>query len=210
MPRLLIDPRAIGPTDLAPAVAWLRQGRVLAYPTDTSYGLGADPTSSEAVQAVFEVKGRRADVALPLIAATTAQVERLCGALTGDSARLAAGFWPGPLTLVLDAPASLAAGVTAGRASVAIRVPAHPVARGLCAAWGGPLTATSANRSGEPEAITPEQLGVLQEDPRVLVIDAGPAPGGLPSTIVDAREGAITLLRAGAIAWDRVLRSLHE
>jgi L-threonylcarbamoyladenylate synthase len=210
MPHLLIDPARCTASDFAPAVAWLRQGCVVAFPTDTSYGLAADPTSFRAVQTVFDVKARPADVALPLIAATTSQVEALCGRLTANTARLAERFWPGPLALILDAPPSLANTVSGGRGSIAIRVPDHPVARQLCVAWGGPLTATSANRRGEPDAVTPRDLGALLTDPRVLVIDAGPAPGGPPSTIVDARGVAIALVRAGAIAWDRVLRSLEE
>jgi L-threonylcarbamoyladenylate synthase len=187
MPRLAIDPARCSAADLTPAVAWLRDGKVVAFPTDTSYGLAADPLSPAAVEAIFDVKGRAAGVALPLIAATTGQVEALCGPLTGHNARLAARFWPGPLSLIVNAPAAVAAAVHGGRASIAIRVPAHPVARHLCEAWGGPLTATSANRSGETEAVGPEGLGPLSADARVLVIDAGPAPGGQPSTIVDAR-----------------------
>lgn len=210
MPRLLIDPAGAAPSDFEPAVSWLLDGGVVALPTDTFYGLAADPTSPAAVQAVFDVKARPAHGALPLIAATTAQVEALCGALTGNSARLAERFWPGPLSLILNAPASVAPAVTGGRDSIAIRVPAHPVAQQLCSAWGGPLTATSANLSGAPEAVTPQELGALLTDARVLVIDAGPAPGGAPSTMVDARGAVITLVRAGAIALDRVLRSLNS
>ena len=210
MPHLQIDAAACTQADLAPAVAWLREGRVVAFPTDTSYGLAADPASAIAVQAVFDVKARPEGMALPLIAAGLAQVESLCGPVSGRSARLAGRFWPGPLSLVLDAPATVASAVTGGHGSIAIRVPAHPVARLLCEAWGGPLTATSANRSGAPEAVTPGELGALLTDARVLVLDAGPAPGGSPSTIVDARGAAIRLVRAGAIAWDRVLRSLDE
>ena len=93
---------------------------------------------------------------------------------------------------------------------MAVRVPDHAVARALAAAWGAPITATSANRSGEPPAQSAATLATLADDPRVLVVDAGSTPGGQPSTIVDARGETPVLVRAGAIAWNRVLESIDE
>jgi L-threonylcarbamoyladenylate synthase len=194
--------------DLAPAVEWLRAGKILAFPTDTFYGLAVDPTSDAAVHSLFELKGRRARAALPLVAASSRQVEALCGPLGSTAARLAASFWPGPLSLVLDAPASVSVAVHGGSRTLAIRVPDHAIARTLADAWGGALTATSANRTGAPPASDATSLGDLALDPLVLVIDSGPTAGGAPSTIVDARGPRLTLVREGAIAWDRVLESL--
>ena len=194
--------------DLAPAVEWLRAGKILAFPTDTFYGLAVDPSSDAAVHSLFELKGRRARAALPLVAASSRQVEALCGPIGSSAARLAAAFWPGPLSLVFDAPASVSVAVHGGSRTLAIRVPDHPVARTLAEAWGGPLTATSANRTGAPPATDPADLGEIAIDPHILVIDAGPTSGGAPSTIVDARGPRLTLVREGAIAWDRVLESL--
>ena len=196
--------------DLQPAVDWLRSGGVVAFPTDTFYGLAVDASSPACVQTLFELKGRDGRAAVPLIAASTAQVEQCCGALGTQARRLAEEFWPGPLSLIFHAPASIAAEVRGGEGSIAIRVPAHPMARALCHAWGAPLTATSANRSGRPPARTVEELGDLARDARVLVLDAGATPGGLPSTIVDARAAQPVLVRAGAIAWERVLDFLNE
>ena len=135
MIRLPTDPAEWASADFEPAIVWLRAGNVVALPTDTAYGLSADPTSEAAVQRVFDVKERPAGLALPLIAGSLQQVEALCGPLTGHNARLAARFWPGPLSLVLDAPLAVASLVHGGRRSIAIRVPAHPVARRLCLAW---------------------------------------------------------------------------
>ncbi len=208
MNAISIDPGHPDAGALGPAVAWLRQGGVVAFPTDTVYGLAVDPTSAAAVEALFDVKGRDARAALPLLAASADDVRAACGALPPDAARLAAAFWPGPLSLILDAPASLAPAVHAGTGTVAVRVPAHAVARALAAAWGGLITATSANRSGRPPSATRAGLDAIAVDPRVLVVDGGDAPGGAPSTIVDARGGEIRLIRAGAIAWNRVLESL--
>jgi len=208
MPRLDVNPATCRAEDLAPAVAWLRDAGVVAYPTDTYYGLAVDPTSARAVDALFALKGRAADAALPLIAASLDQVQAWCR-LSSSSVALARTFWPGPLSLLCEAPAAVAAAVHAGRGTVAIRVPNHGVARTLAAAWGGPVTATSANRSGAPPVSRAEALRGLDAS-SLLIIDGGDTPAGPPSTIVDARRDPPILVRAGAIAWDRVLHSLQR
>ena len=206
---MIVDPSACRAEDLAEAVEWLRGGGIVVLPTDTFYGLAVDPASAVAVRRLFDLKGRSARVALPFIAASTHQVESFCGRFEAQSARIAERFWPGPLSLILDAPPTIAVEVHAGRRTVAIRVPAHPVARALAEAWGGPLTSTSANRSGEPAASRVSQLGSWVHDSHVFVIDGGETPGGIASTIVDARRSPPTLVRDGAIAWERVLESLN-
>jgi L-threonylcarbamoyladenylate synthase len=195
---------------LQQAVDWLRSGGIVAFPTDTFYGLAVDPASAAAVRALFDLKGRGSRSALPFVAADRRQVEQLCGPLSPVSARLADEFWPGPLSLVLDlsAPASVVADAIGGGRSLAIRVPAARIAQRLAEAWGAPLPATSANRTGEPPAASPAALALLAADPRLFVIDGGPTPGGRPSTIVDARGAEPARIREGAIAWSRVLRSV--
>jgi L-threonylcarbamoyladenylate synthase len=145
-----------------------------------------------------------------LIGASREDVERSCGRLEGLTARLADAFWPGPLSLVIDAPASFAPGVDGGTGTVAVRVPDHPIARELAARCGRLITATSANRSGEPPPTTADEVEALCGDERLRMLDGGRTPGGAPSTIVDARRRPVRLVRAGAIAWERVLRSMHE
>ena len=205
---LTLDPITCSVDDLAPAAGHLRTAGVVAFPTDTLYGLAVDPTSAPAVRALFELKGRASDAALPVIGASIEQVEACFGTLDAATRDLAGRFWPGPLSLILPAPASFAAGVHAGHGTVAVRVPDHRVARLLAGAFARPITATSANLSGALPAHAPADL-----DPSiragVLVIDAGPAPGGLPSTIVDARTSPPRLVRAGAVPWSRVLESLQ-
>jgi L-threonylcarbamoyladenylate synthase len=210
MPSIALDPIACRVADLEPAVAWLRDDGVVAFPTDTFYGLAVNPASSNAVKHLFDLKGRTARAALPLIAASVQDVERCCGRLGPMAAQLAAEFWPGPLSLVFDAPPTIAVEVHGGRRTIALRVPSHHVAQLLCVAWGGVLTATSANRSGAPPAAAADELGDLADDARLLIIDAGRTQGGAPSTIVDARGGRPLLLREGAIVWSRVLESLKE
>ena len=203
-----VNRHACSPDELTEAIEWLRQEKIVAFPTDTLYGLAVDPKSDLAVHRLFELKGRRARAALPLVASATRQVEALCGPLGSTAGRLAATFWPGPLSLVFDAPSSVSVAVHGGSRTIAIRVPDHAVARALAEGFGGPITATSANRTGADPASEPGALGALAEDPNVYVIDAGRTIGGAPSTIVDARGSPLTLVREGAIAWNRVLESL--
>lgn len=207
-PRLIrLDAGTCRLVDLEPAVRWLRRGGIVLYPTDTFYGLAVDPTSSAAVEALFDLKHRDPRLAVPLIAASRADLERVTGPLTGRSAELADAFWPGPLSIVLDAPGAIDPRVHGGRDTIAVRVPAGGIARLLAQAHGGIITATSANRSGEPPATRVEDVPELGRDARVLAIDAGPTPGGAPSTIVDARGATLVLVRAGAVPWERVLES---
>ncbi len=206
---ITVDPESCRADDLADAVGWLRAGRIVVFPTDTFYGLAVDPISSVAVRDLFRLKGRASDAAVPLIAASLEQVQALGGRWTPAMSALARTFWPGPVSLICEAPSAIAPDVHGGAGTIAIRVPDHRVARALAGAWGAPVTATSANRSGEPPAASVAQLSDLARDPAVLVVDAGPTAGGLPSTIVDARGEPMVLVRAGAIAWNRVLESIQ-
>ena len=187
------------------AAALLRGGGIVAYPTDTLYGLAANPASAAAMAQLYRIKGRPVDLAIPLIASGISQIEAAGGVLGPATRRLAAAFWPGPLTLVIPAWPGLDPSVHAGRGTVAVRVPDHPVASLLADACGWPITATSANKSGEPATMDPEAVRLALAVELDGLIDAGPSPGGPPSTIVDAASGAPRLLRAGAVPWDRVL-----
>lgn len=187
------------------AAAVLRAGGLVVYATDTFYGLAADPRNAAGVDRVFGVKGRPAGQALPLVAASVEQAERDVAVLSGTSERLARRFWPGPVTLVADARAGLAPGVASESGTVALRVPDHPVARGLAAALGFAVTSTSANPSGGEAPQSAEQAAAGLAGQVDLVLDSGPTRGGLPSTIVDARTSPLRLLRAGALPFDMIL-----
>jgi L-threonylcarbamoyladenylate synthase len=194
------------PRSLAVAVDALRRGLVVAYPTDTLYGLAADPRSSDAVDRLFALKGRAADKTTPLIAADVEQARRHVR-ITPLASRLASLFWPGPLTLVLESVGSVDARVLGERSTVAIRVPDQPLAQALARAAEHPITSTSANRSGGAPTAEPDE--VARQLPSLdVLLDGGPARGGAASTIVDATGHVPVLLRAGAIAWERVLESL--
>jgi L-threonylcarbamoyladenylate synthase len=195
------------PSAIRQAAQLLRDGRVVANPTDTLYGLAVDPRNAVAVRRVFELKGRAETSALTLIAADEAQAEAAAEFNTLAS-RLAAHWWPGPLTIVVTARPFLAREMLADGTTVGIRVPDHPVAQALARAFGFPVTATSANRSGTIAAVTAED--VIEMLPGIdAVIDGGHVRGGAPSTLVSAHDGRETLLREGAVAWDRVIKSLQ-
>jgi L-threonylcarbamoyladenylate synthase len=205
-----IDPAWPEDDVLARAAEVLRRSGVVAYPTDTLYGLAVDPGSAAAIAQLYRTKGREVDRAIPLIAADLAQIEVRAGALPAVARRLAGSFWPGPLTLVIEAWPGLADALHASAGTVAIRVPAHAVARGLARAFGGPVTSTSANRSGEPALTTAAAVGAAFPAGLDAVLDGGPSPGGPPSTIVDARGDTPRLVRAGAVPWARVLECIES
>jgi L-threonylcarbamoyladenylate synthase len=207
MPLILrVDPRAPEEETIAKAAEAIRDGLVVAYPTDTLYGLAVDPRNPTAVRRLFELKGRAGNSPLPLIAANLEQA-RLAGDIVGTSARLAARWWPGPLTIVVRAASVVAGETLGGGKTVGIRVPDHVVAVSLARASRFCITATSANVSGSPAPSTAEDAAAAL--PRVdMILDGGASPGGPPSTIVDASSTTVALVRAGAVPWERVLESL--
>ncbi len=187
------------------AAAVISRGGVVSIPTDTLYGLAVDPFSSTAISRLFAVKGRTSERAVALIAADVEQVIAQLGALPPIARRLAAAYWPGPLTLLVARPDSIPAELTGGSDRVGVRVPADDVARELCRACGHLLTATSANRSGEPASDDPDHIAdVFASSDVELLLDAGKTPGGPPSTIVSVVGDDVQLVRPGAISWEDV------
>jgi L-threonylcarbamoyladenylate synthase len=206
--RVFVDPGAPQRDAIEEAAKWILLGGIVAIPTDTLYGLAVDPFRRDAVERLFEAKARPADRAIPLIAADAAQVASAIGQLPPLGAALAARYWPGPLTLVVAAPPGLARRVTGEGGTVGVRVPRHDLAREIARYCGRPVTATSANVSGQPATDDPERVEAALGDRIDLLIDAGRTPGGPPSTIVDVAGAEPRLVRAGAIAWDEIQRWL--
>ena len=209
MRRVFVDPESPQRDAIQEAARWILNGGVVALPTDTLYGLAADPCSAAGVARVFAAKGRAAERALPLIAADAAQVTAHLGRLPPAGQRLADRFWPGPLTLLVTAPPAMAPGVSGGTGRVGVRVPADAVARAICAEAGRPITATSANVSGEAPTPDPDQVERTLGDRIDLLIDTGTTRGGAASTIVDVTGAGLVLVRAGAISWEEIQAWLH-
>jgi L-threonylcarbamoyladenylate synthase len=204
---LKVDPEDPDPAVIREAADMIREGLVVAFPTDTLYGLAVDPRNEDAVRRLYELKGRSEGSALTLIAADAAHA-RAAGDMTPHAERLAARFWPGPLTIVVRARPILARGMLAGGGTVGIRIPDHVVAIALARDAGFCVTATSANRSGATAAATPAAVAAALPDVDAI-LDAGAARGGAPSTIVDASAREVALVRQGVVPWERVLKSLQ-
>ena len=204
MPNCLsIDPQSPDPKTLDKAVQVIESGGVVAFPTETFYGLAVDPENVSSVQKLFKIKGRNLDKAIPLIAADVAQVESRIASLSVDELRLANCFWPGPLALVIRAAENLAWNLHAG--TVAVRVPGHTMARMLVNQVGRPVTATSANISGALPASSADEVYETLGSVLDLILDGGPTPGGIASTIVRVDQSGPVLIRAGVLPWERVL-----
>jgi L-threonylcarbamoyladenylate synthase len=198
---------------VASAAAVLRDGGVIALPTDTVYGLAAAIDRPAAIDRLFRIKGRPESKAIPILLSETARASLVASPLPPLAAALAARFWPGGLTIVVPARSGLPSALLTladGEATVGIRVPAHPLARAIIAAAGGALAVTSANRSGEAPALTAEEVHAWADPFPDLVIDGGRAPGGVASTVVQALSPTPTLLRAGAIAADVIVAALGD
>jgi L-threonylcarbamoyladenylate synthase len=205
--RIIVDTDRPSANALAAAVDVLRAGGVVAFPTDTLYGLAVDPRRADAVQRLFALKGRDATVAIPLVASSLEQAMRAAN-FSEREKRAAEAFWPGPLSIVAPANSCITREALGGRGTVAIRVPAHEIARELARAFDFPVSATSANQSGKPAADSADAVAAAL--PAVdLLVDGGPAPGGAPSTIISFADTRPILLREGAVPWKRVIKSLQ-
>ncbi|MCL6639750.1 MAG: threonylcarbamoyl-AMP synthase [Candidatus Rokubacteria bacterium] len=198
--RLFVDPHRPDPTVLARAAEALSGGALVAFPTETFYGLGAAALDAGAVRRVFEVKGRPESRPLLVLVDSEAMVDTVAAEIPARARALMARHWPGPLTLVLRARPTVPAEVHAGTGTIGVRLSPHPVATGLVRALGAPITAPSANITGQPP---PTEAGTVVRDfdgKIALVLDAGPTPGGPPSTVLDVTVDPPRLIRAGAVA----------
>jgi L-threonylcarbamoyladenylate synthase len=205
----MADIATAGAATIASAAALLRAGRLVAFPTETVYGLGGDATNDRAVAAIFAAKARPRFNPLIVHVRDLAEAEELA-VFNSPARRAAARFWPGPLTLVLPRQpfAGLSLLGSAGLETVAIRVPAHPVAQGLLREAGRPIAAPSANRSGR---VSPTEAGHVAEDlgdDVAMILDDGPTPVGLESTVLDLSGEAPALLRPGAATFEALTELL--
>ena len=200
MPRVVpVDAQAPTAAALADAVGALRAGRLVAFPTETFYGLGAAALTSAAVRRIIDVKGRPEGKPLLVLVDSIAMVERLAVEIPERARALMTRHWPGALTLVLAARAQVPAEVTAGSGTVGVRLSAHPVAQALVRALGQPITAPSANPSGLPPPTTAADVLGYFPHGLELVLDGGATPGGAPSTVLDVTVEPPRVLRAGAV-----------
>ena len=195
---------------LETGVEVLKNHGVVAYPTDTLYGLGAAFNDLEAVERVFDIKGRPRNAALPLLVASLSGVEQVALGVDPRAEILMEAFWPGPLTLVVPSAQATPDVVTGGSGTVAVRMPDHPVPQELVRRVGCPITGTSANPTGGLDPATAEDVRKTLGDLVDCVIDGGPAPIGQPSTIIDLTGKRPRLIRAGALTVEAIEEAILE
>ena len=187
------------------AATWLQQGQLVAFPTDTVYGVGADAFNATAIEQLYQAKQRPDEKGIPILLADPADLEKVTQNIPDMVRRLMARFWPGPLTLIVPRHPDLPASISPND-SIAVRIPDCEVARALIRAAGGAVAATSANQSGRPPAQTGVEALAALAGRVTAVLDDGPTPGGIPSTIITFVDGTLRIIREGPItASDLVL-----
>ena len=197
---VVVDPAAPDATALARAAAVLRDGGLVAFPTETFYALGAAAGDPAAVRRVYAVKRRSESKPLLVLVESIAMAESLAAEVTPRARELMLRHWPGPLTLVLGARPDLPPVLTGATGTIGVRMSPHPVARGVVRALGAPVTAPSANPEGGAPPTSAAQVLEAFGGAIDLVVDGGPTAGGPASTVVDVTTGTVRVLRAGAVA----------
>ncbi len=192
------------------AVEVLRAGGLVAFPTDTVYGVAAHGFLPQAVERLYQVKQRPADRPIPLLLADLGDMEQVVSCVPEVARELARLFWPGPLSLVLPRHPHVPDVVVAGGDSVAIRIPDHPVPQRLARMLQAPLAATSANRSGGPDTVVAQEVLKQIGEAIDLIVDGGACPGGVPSTVLDLTTDPPRLLRKGPITRAMLAEVLPE
>lgn len=195
-----VDPARPDPETIATAAARLRAGELVAFPTETVYGLGANALDAAAVARIFEAKGRPAYNPVIVHVPHTEAAHRVVTHWPETASLLAAAFWPGPLTLVLPKHADVPDSVSAGLPFVGVRVPAHPVALALLRAAGVPVAAPSANKSNQLSPTSAQHVERGLSDVDVMILDGGPCAVGIESTVIDLSSNVPTLLRPGGVS----------
>ncbi len=197
---LQVDFEQLDPTSIKNIQSVLNASGVIAFPTDTFYGLGADPSNPDALSKIFRIKQRPPDKPLLILIHSLDQLEDLTQEVTDHAHTLMEHFWPGPLTLLFKAAPGLPDALTAGTGTIGIRLPGHPFTLRLLERLGQPLTAPSANLSEAKEPRTAQEVVRELGDALDLIVDGGPAPGGKVSTILDTTTEPPILLREGALS----------
>jgi L-threonylcarbamoyladenylate synthase len=203
-----VSSRAVEIAGLPDAVAALRAGELVVYPTETFYGIAADPFSPSAMEKLFAIKGRDPQKPIALIAADMEMAFEVAREVLNVARRLASAFWPGPLTIVLPARAGFPPQLIGPDGGVGIRVSPHPIARVLSEKIGGPITATSANRSGEEPATTLQAARKSLGDTVKVFLEGGILGASAPSTVVACDAQGYRIIRSGAISERQLIAAL--
>ena len=197
---------ASDPAAISTSLKILHEGGLIAFPTDTVYGVGALAFNGRAVESIYLAKDRPIEKAIPILIGDVGDLEKVASTIPEMARKLASCFWPGPLTLIVPKKLTLPEAVSATD-TVAVRIPGHDVARAILRA-AGPMAVTSANISGQPSPSTAEEVFAQLGGRIALIIDGGKIPGGVPSTLVDCAQERPKILRAGPITLEELLSAL--
>lgn len=186
------------PDAVPQAAAWLRQGQLVAFPTDTVYGVGAAAFNAAAIEQLYEAKQRSLNKGIPILLADLTDLDKVTQNVPDAARQLMARFWPGPLTFIVPRHPDLPPNISPNP-GIAVRIPDCAVARALIRAAGGAVAATSANQSGQPPAQTGAEALAALTGLVTAVLDDGPTPGGVPSTIITFEAGKLRIIRQGPL-----------
>lgn len=186
------------------AATVLRAGGVVAFPTETYYGLAVDPFNEQAIERIYRIKQRPQALPLLLLVENVHQLSQVALSIPHIYQELMRQFWPGSLSLVFPAHNQCSSKLTGDTGTIAVRQSPHPVAQRLLAVFGGPITATSANISGQPAAVTAQEVAQIFGEQLDLIVDGGATPGGQGSTLVGLQSGALCCLRPGKVDFSLV------
>lgn len=204
------EPTEPTPSSIEAAVDALRSGELIAFPTDTYFALGADGLNPEAIDRVFQAKGRMQGNPLPLLIDSIEQLTQLVTRIPDGAADLAERFWPGQLTIVLPASDAVPSSITAGGGTVGLRVPDHPIPRRLARLLGGPITGTSANHSGEPPSVDSHKVAANLGWKVKMVIEGQCGGRTAPSTVIDCTVSPFRIVRDGAVTIETLRRTVPD
>jgi len=206
---LKVNPEKPDIEKIREAAMIVKSGGIIVYPTDTVYGLGATPLNEKAVLRVFRVKERDLSKPLPVLISTLEEGFKL-GIFNSRALKLARKFWPGPLTIIVRKKKHVPSIVTGGKEGIGLRIPNYEVTLKLIELCGGAIIGTSANKSGFKAAKSAEEALRILNGKVDLILDAGPSPGGVPSTIVDVTGDMVKIIRIGPIMPDEIEKALGE
>lgn len=191
------------------AISFLKRGELIAYPTETFYGIGADPYNDKSIKKLYSTKKRKSDKPIPLIIAHRRMLYEIVEDIPKSYVTLMDLFWPGPLTLIFEAKKKDCLAVSKINHTVAVRISSHPIAQKICDAWGKPLTSTSANISGQSPVKRVADLSSSIINSLEYIVDGGCTPAGSSSTIVTMIDKQLHLVREGKISWDAIQSALR-
>jgi L-threonylcarbamoyladenylate synthase len=190
---------------LEDAITTVQHGGVIAFPTDTVYGIGASLKHRDAIARIYDIKGRAQDKPIPILVSRPEVIDTLTDDVDEDLIELAFRFWPGPLTVVIKGKADLPPEVMAQDGTIGVRIPDHSIPLAIAQRIGGAIATTSANRSGEPAAVTAKEIQKTLGGTLDLILDGGIAPGQAASTVIRREGDTISVIREGTVTIDQLL-----